>query len=104
MKVGEPVILEIASSDVDHGFNIPALNIRADLLPGQIARLRANLTFAGSSAGEGNGNVTYGEAFTVQSLGNSLVTGQQIYDLLEQHRQTGSFPTAHRWTNPLTTA
>ncbi len=31
-------------------------------------------TFASSTAGEGNGNVTYGEAFTVQPFGNSLVT------------------------------
>jgi cytochrome c oxidase subunit II len=40
LKLGEPVILEIASTDVDHGFNIPALNLRADLLPGQVARVR----------------------------------------------------------------
>ena len=44
--------------------------------------------FAGSAAGEGNGNITYGEAFTVQPFGNSLVTmtltGQQLKDLLEQ--------------------
>ena len=31
-------------------------------------------TFASSPAGEGDGNVTYGEAFTVQPFGNSLVT------------------------------
>lgn len=50
--------------------------------------IRADLSFAGSSAGEGDGNVTYGESFTVQPFGNSLVvktlTGQQIYDLLQQ--------------------
>ncbi|OGU22634.1 MAG: bifunctional metallophosphatase/5'-nucleotidase [Hydrogenophilales bacterium RIFOXYD1_FULL_62_11] len=50
--------------------------------------IRANFTYAGSTAGEGNGNVTYGESFTVQPFGNSLVvktlTGQQIYDLLNQ--------------------
>ncbi|MFO1273889.1 MAG: bifunctional metallophosphatase/5'-nucleotidase [Rubrivivax sp.] len=44
--------------------------------------------FAGSTAGEGDGNVTYGEAFTVQPFGNSLVTmtltARQIKDLLEQ--------------------
>jgi len=38
--------------------------------------------------GEGNGNVTYGEAFTVQPFGNSLVTmtltAQQIKHALEQ--------------------
>ncbi len=45
-------------------------------------------TFAGSAAGEGDGKVTYGEAFTVQPFGNSLVTmtltTRQIKDLLEQ--------------------
>jgi 5'-nucleotidase len=44
--------------------------------------------FVGSAAGEGDGNVTYGEAFTVQPFGNSLVTitltAQQIKDALEQ--------------------
>jgi len=50
--------------------------------------VRADLTFVSSSAGEGDGNVTYSEAFTVQPFGNSLVTltltGAQIEELLEQ--------------------
>jgi 5'-nucleotidase len=54
--------------------------------------IRADLTYPGSSAGEGDGNVTYGEAFTVQPFGNSLVvktlTGQQLYALLEQQWST----------------
>ena len=45
-------------------------------------------TFASSAAGEGDGNVTYGEAFTVQPFGNSLVTlsltTKDIKDLLEE--------------------
>lgn len=44
--------------------------------------------FESSAAGEGDGKVTYGEAFTVQPFGNSLVTldltGEQIHILLEQ--------------------
>ena len=44
--------------------------------------------YASSDAGEGDGKVTYGEAFTVQPFGNSLVTltltGEQIHILLEQ--------------------
>jgi 5'-nucleotidase len=44
--------------------------------------------YAGSGVGEGDGNVTYGEAFQVQPFGNSLVTmtltTQQIRDVLEQ--------------------
>ena len=43
----------------------------ASLNPGGI---RENLTFTSSNASEGDGNVTFGEAFTVQHFGNSLVT------------------------------
>lgn len=50
--------------------------------------IRADLTYASSPAGEGDGNVTYGESFTVQPFGNNLVTvtmtGAQIDTLLEQ--------------------
>jgi 5'-nucleotidase len=50
--------------------------------------IRTDFTYAGSIEGEGDGNVTYGEAFTVQPFGNSLVTmtltGAQIETLLEQ--------------------
>jgi len=57
--------------------------------------IRANLSYAGSTAGEGDGNVTYGESFTVQPFGNSLVvktlTGQQIYDLLNQQWGSNQF-------------
>lgn len=50
--------------------------------------VRADLLFAGSAAGEGNGVVTYGELFTVQPFGNGLLTmtltGAQIDAVLEQ--------------------
>ena len=50
--------------------------------------IRADLTYPSSSAGEGDGNVTYGEMFTVQPFGNNLVTmtlsGAQMKTLLEQ--------------------
>jgi 5'-nucleotidase len=50
--------------------------------------IRTDITYPSSSAGEGDGNVTYGEAFAVQPFGNSLVTmsltGSQIERLLEQ--------------------
>jgi 5'-nucleotidase len=51
---------------------------------------------------EGDGNVTYGEAFTAQPFGNSLVTmtltAQQIKDVLEQQFAgcRGQLPTATR--------
>jgi len=45
-------------------------------------------THRSSNAGEGDGIVTYGEAFTVQPFGNSLVTvtltSKQLKDVLEQ--------------------
>lgn len=48
--------------------------------------IRADLPF--SAPGKVDGNVTYGEAFTVQPFGNSLVTmtltGAQVHTLLEQ--------------------
>jgi 5'-nucleotidase len=50
--------------------------------------VRADLIYASSPAGEGDGNVTYGESFGVQPFGNLLVsmslTGAQIDTLLEQ--------------------
>src|SRR5690606_19859918 len=49
--------------------------------------IRADLLYAASGS-EGDGNVTYEEAFTVQPFGNSLVTmtltGAQIDRMLEQ--------------------
>lgn len=57
--------------------------------------IRADFTFASNSAGEGDGNVTYGESFTVQPFGNSLVvktlTGQQLYDVLNQQWGVNQF-------------
>jgi 5'-nucleotidase len=56
--------------------------------------IRADLLYPGSPAGEGDGVVTYGEAFTVQPFGNSLVTmtlnGAQIDAVLEQQFQGGN--------------
>lgn len=59
--------------------------VAAFMNPGGV---RADLSFASSAANEGDGKVTYGEAFTVQPFGNSLVTmtlsGAQLHTLLEQ--------------------
>jgi len=69
-----------------------AATVPAELGGAQVAfmnpgGIRADLNFAASGA-EGDGNVTYEEAFTVQPFGNSLVTmtltGAQIDQLLEQ--------------------
>jgi 5'-nucleotidase len=53
--------------------------------------VRADLVFASSPKGEGDGVVTYAEAFNDQPFGNLLVTipmtGQQIMNVLEQQCQ-----------------
>jgi len=60
--------------------------------------IRADLTYPSSPAGEGDGNVTYGEMFTVQPFGNSLVTmtltGAQIERVLEEQFAGCTFATA----------
>ena len=62
--------------------------------------IRADLTYASSGAGEGDGNVTFGEIFTVQPFGNSLVTmtltGAQIDTLLETQFAGCNGQTANR--------
>ena len=40
VKKGVPVVLELTSLDRLHGFNCPALGIRSNINPGQIARVR----------------------------------------------------------------
>ncbi len=72
----------LATSDVDAGSAVVAMTnpggIRTDL-------------FYTQSVGEGDGNVTYGEAFAVQPFSNSLVTmtltGAQLKAVLEQQFQ-----------------
>jgi len=39
LKRGQPVILELTSVDALHGFNVPQLGARADLVPGQVTRV-----------------------------------------------------------------
>jgi cytochrome c oxidase subunit II len=40
VKKGVPVVLQLQSLDVPHGFNLPDLGVRTDVLPGQTARVR----------------------------------------------------------------
>ena len=59
--------------------------------------IRADLVFAQSSGGEAPGQVTYGEAFTVQPFNNLVTTqtftGAQIKTVLEQQRFPGASAT-----------
>jgi len=47
LKAGETVLLELQALDFTHGFNVPALNARADLLPGLIVKLEIRPTAPG---------------------------------------------------------
>lgn len=39
IKIGEPVVLELISEDVRHGFTLPDFNLRADVKPGEISQM-----------------------------------------------------------------
>lgn len=86
-SVGESVLGKIiADAQLDATSSEDLGNAEIALVnPGGI---RTDLTYFSSNAGEGDGNVTYGEAFAVQPFNNVLVTmtlsGQQIVDVLEQ--------------------
>jgi 5'-nucleotidase len=73
-------MLAATSSPATGGAQVAFMNAGGVRNPG--------LTFPTSAAGEGNGVVTYGEAFTMQPFSNSLVvktmTGAQIRSVLEQ--------------------
>jgi 5'-nucleotidase len=98
------ITADLPNTAVDAACNMPAGDLIADSQlaataaagfgQAQIAFMNRGgvrnpgFTFASGPAGEGNGNVTYGEAFTVQPFGNSLVTmtltTQQIKNVLEE--------------------
>jgi cytochrome c oxidase subunit 2 len=40
LKKGEPVVLKLTSLDRLHGFDVPELGIRGDILPGESAQIR----------------------------------------------------------------
>jgi 5'-nucleotidase len=76
-----------ATDDPDTGEAVAAF-----MNPGGV---RSEFVYAASGA-EGDGNVTYGEAFTVQPFGNSLVTmtltGAHLYEMLKQQWCGQDFP------------
>ncbi len=39
-QVGHPLVIELVSLDHHHGFSLPDFNLRADVLPGVVNRLR----------------------------------------------------------------
>ncbi len=47
LKAGERVVLVLSALDFIHGFNVPGLGIRADLVPGRITRIELQPSAAG---------------------------------------------------------
>ena len=39
LQRGQPVVFEVTSSDVHHGFNLPEFGVRADALPGVTSKV-----------------------------------------------------------------
>ena len=39
VKKGEPVVIEVSSDDVKHGFTLPDFGIRTDIKPGSVNRI-----------------------------------------------------------------
>lgn len=98
------IAAELPNSRTDAACNMPAGDLIADAMlaatqgptfgSATIALMNGGgvrnpgFTFASSAVGEGTGNVTYGEAFTTQPFGNSLVTmsltAQDLKDVLEE--------------------
>ena len=50
LKVGEPVVLEFTAPEVVMGFYAPDLNLRAIIIPGQVAKVPFTPTKAGKFA------------------------------------------------------
>jgi cytochrome c oxidase subunit 2 len=42
VKAGQPVVIEFTSIDFVHGFYMPDLNVRSDLVPGKVTRIELN--------------------------------------------------------------
>jgi cytochrome c oxidase subunit 2 len=39
VKKGEPVVIEVTSKDVKHGFTLPDFGVRTDIQPGSVGRI-----------------------------------------------------------------
>ncbi|GHH87900.1 5'-nucleotidase [Streptomyces sulfonofaciens] len=80
----EPLGDLIADAQLEHGRSLDPKTVLALMNPGGI---RADLTYA-AGGGEGDGVVTYGEAFTVQPFSNTVnladLTGAQLIKVLQQ--------------------
>lgn len=47
LKKGVPVVFQITTEDRSHGFNVPSMNLRANIVPGQVTELKVTPQKAG---------------------------------------------------------
>jgi len=47
LKKGVPVVLQLTTEDRSHGFNVPSMNLRADIMPGKVTELKVTPQKAG---------------------------------------------------------
>ena len=47
LKKGVPVVFQLTTEDRSHGFNVPLMNLRADIVPGKITELKVTPQKAG---------------------------------------------------------
>src|SRR5262249_57813458 len=47
LKKGVPTVLQLTTEDRRHGFSIPAMNLRADIVPGNVTELKVTPEKAG---------------------------------------------------------
>ena len=40
VKKGVPIVFQLTTEDRSHGFNIPSMNLRADVVPGKVTELK----------------------------------------------------------------
>jgi cytochrome c oxidase subunit 2 len=47
LKKGTPVVLQLTTEDRSHGFDIPSMNLRADIVPGKVTEVKVTPQKAG---------------------------------------------------------
>jgi cytochrome c oxidase subunit 2 len=47
LKKGVPIVFQLTTEDRSHGFNIPSMNLRADIVPGKVTELKVTPQQAG---------------------------------------------------------
>ena len=47
LKKGVPVVFQLTTEDRLHGFNVPSMNLRADIVPGKVIELKVTPQKAG---------------------------------------------------------